>query len=268
MKKIALAVFALLYSIKSYSQVDTSYFYYNIFGDATEKGAADLYTTQKVFWQNAWFVYDYYANGKPKSKMQFKDAAYMIAQDTLYEYHENGQLAEKGLYNNGNKVGVWLSWFDDGKPNSKCTYKDDSTSKCVYYHYNGEVSAAVEYKNDSILLKARMWDSTGVPSANEYLSIAPTLYGFENGWKRFVTENMKFPEDEDGKRIKANVSFWIKIDRFGKVHWGDVIGFSHPYLALELERLINKMPLWTPAINQNRPVDYILSLNLSFNSGN
>jgi hypothetical protein len=107
-----------------------------------------------------------------------------------------------------------------------------------------------------------------VPSTNEYLIIPPTLYGFEDGWKRFITEKMKFPEDENGKRIKANVSFWIKIDRFGKVHWGDIVGFAHPYLALELERVFEKMPLWTPAIEQNRLVDYILRLNLSFNSQN
>ena len=264
MKKFALAAFVLLFSITCYSQTDTNFYYFNIFGDATEKGAANLYITRKVYWQNMWFVNDYYANGKPMRKMQYKDIAYTLAQDTFYQYHENGQLAEKGAYNNGNRVGVWLSWFDDGKPDSKCTYKDDSLSKCVYYHYNGEVSAVVDYKFDTTMLKARMWDSTGVPSTNEYLVIPPSLFGYEDGWKEYVTQNMKFPEDEDGKRMKVTVSFWVKIDRFGKVHWGDVFGFAHPYLALELERLFEKMPLWSPAIEQNRPIDYLLRLELSF----
>ncbi len=264
MKKVTLAILIIFCSFKINAQVDTSYYYYNIFGDATEKGATDIHVTRKVYWQNMWFVNDYYTNGKPMKKIQYKDFAYELAQDTLYEYHENGQLANKGAYNNGHKIGVWFSWFDDGKPNKKCTYKDDSTSKCVYYHYNGEASAVVEYIHDTTMVKARMWDSTGVPSTNEYLVIPPTLYGFEDGWKRFITENMKFPEDENGKRINANVSFWIKIDRFGKVHWGDIVGFAHPYLALELERLFEKMPLWSPAIEQNRPIDYLLRLELSF----
>lgn len=104
MKKFALAVCVLFCFLQLNAQVDTSFYYYNIFGESTEKGATDIHVTRKVYWQNMWFVNDYYTNGKPMKKIQYKDFAYELAQDTLYEYHENGQLANKGAYNNGHKL--------------------------------------------------------------------------------------------------------------------------------------------------------------------
>lgn len=265
MKKYWIALLFIVRVLFAVAQSDPVTYYFNKYGKQTEKDNADVYSIVEKWLDKHWYVKVYDSKYRLRYKGQFTNINLTNKQDSFYFYFPNGQLESKGLYVNDVKTGVWFSWFNDGKLDCRCTYKSDSTSKCVYYHYNGAVSAVVEYLNDTTLITARMWDSLGVSSTNTYLLIPPTLNGYEDGWRKFFAKNMKYPEDEEGNRIKATVEFWILIDRFGKAHWGDVEGFAHPFLALELERMINKMPMWTPAIEQNRPVDKILWLGFSFN---
>jgi hypothetical protein len=266
MKKIALAVCVLFCFLQLKAQVDTSVIYIDWSGNINTKKTYDTKYLRKAHLKDKWCVRDYYIeSGNLQMTGNYLDDAFEIEHDTFIFYYENGSISQRGTYKNGNKIGVWNMWFDDGKLDNKCTYKDNDIKKCVYYHYNGEVSAVAEYQHDTIILSARMWDSTGMPSTNEYLIIPPTLYGYENGWKKFMSENIGYPEDEKGNPIESDINFRVKIDRFGKVHWVDVIGFAHPILALDMENLFKKMPLWTPAILQNRAVDYILRVKLTFN---
>jgi len=266
MKKFALALSVLFCFLQLKAQVDTSVIYFDWNGNKTTQRTYNTKYLRKAYQKDKWCVRDYYIeSGNLQMTGSYLDDAFEIEHDSFIFYHKNGSISQRGAYKNGRKIGVWLKWFDDGKLDYKCTYKDNDVKKCVYYHYNGEVSAVVEYQHDTLILTARMWDSTGMPSKNEYLIIPPTLYGYEDGWRKFMSENMSYPEDEKGYPIESDIDFQVKIDRFGKVHWVDVIGSAHPSLALDMENLFKKMPLWTPAIEQNRAVDYILIIKVSFN---
>lgn len=269
MKNIILAVFATLLFLKLNAQIDTVTSYIDWDGNLTTTKTNNTKYKRKAYFKDKWFVNDYFvASGNLQMTGCYLDNEFKIEHDTFTYYYENGNVESRGNKSNGESVGVWHRWFEDGKMDCKYTYKENDIKKYVYYHYNGKVSAVVETQYDTLIVNARMWDSTGVQSENEFLIIPPTLYGYEDGWKRFFSENMTYPEDEEGKLMKAKVKFWIYIDRFGKVSWGNVEGFAHPYLALELERVINKMPSWTPAIIFNRPVDYKLPLLFNFNPDN
>ncbi len=251
LKRCSLSLFMLVVTIHAFAQLEVSMGYFDSQWEPCEKGDAVYY--QRITLQDKrYHLKQGYVNGQVLMEGQFLDYALTEEQDTFIMYHANGSIKEKGAYEAGKKVGVWLGWFEDGKKDFKCTYKADSTSKCAYYHYNGMLSAIEEYRNDTQLVSGTLWDSTGVVSANKYLEIPPTFEGYADGWRNYFSEHMLFPEDDQGNRLYGEVEFFVLIDKEGNVTWGDIVGFANPHMALALEKVIKKMPKWSPAVRHNR----------------
>jgi len=61
----------------------------------------------------------------------------------LTEYHENGQLKEKGTFNNGEPngpSGLWLRYYENGQLSEKYTYKDGwRNGRYEWYYENGQL---------------------------------------------------------------------------------------------------------------------------------
>ena len=63
-------------------------------------------------------------------------------------YHNNGQLYYKGTYKNGKRDGPWVRYHDNGQLYYKGTYKNDKRDgPWVRYHDNGQLSSKRTYKN-------------------------------------------------------------------------------------------------------------------------
>lgn len=212
---------------------------------------------------NKLYMYDYYMTGQLQMSGQYEDLDAQTETDTFKFYYPNGRLKREGYFLHGKAFGKWLGWHEDGTKDYVCTYKED-THKCAYYHTNGIISSIEEYVNDTTLVAAKLWDTTGDVSANPYLEIKPTLHGYEDGYLDYFSKTLTFPEDENGNRLYGLVKFYITIDKTGKAIWGDMVGFAHPEIALAFERAVKKMPLWSPAIIHNRKTDYVLYLSFRF----
>lgn len=221
---------------------------------------------RKVVKSNAFYIcYDYYINGKLKMVGSFDDKACTIKTDTFKYYYSNGQLKAQETYRNNQLFGKSFGFFEDGLADYVCNYKKAS-NKCVYYHRNGTISAIEEYTNDSILLDAQLWDPNGAVSKNNVLYLPPSLNGLEEdiGFKNYVSKKMTFPTDPQGNKLFGTIHFYITIDTTGKARWGDYYGFANPYLVQQIQRLVEKMPIWMPAIIHNRKCDFDINIVLSF----
>lgn len=243
------------------AQTDTLTEYYNEDWKPTPKKEAVFY--RKAYKDTLWHINDYYINGQlqMRASAQLWDIERRV--DTSWYYYQNGQLRTRGQWKDGKKVGTWMEWKPDGKVDCKFTYKANNTMKVAYFHNNGLLSAVEEYQNDTNLVAAELYDSTGEISKNRYIEVLPTLYGRENGWREFLAKNMTYPRDEEGNRMMGKVKFYINIDETGKASWGDAIGYMHPYLALEFERAVQKMPKWEPLLLHNRPEPCRLPITIS-----
>jgi periplasmic protein TonB len=257
-----LSLFAFFSCYSSLLAQDTSTIFLDQTWKETDKKSA-VYYRKRYEKNNEWYVCDFYMSGQLQMRGKYKDYTLKVPVDSFFFYHRNGQLKTLGNHENGKRAGKWLGWFDDGTKNFSCTYKENSV-KYVYYHQNGVVSAVEEYVNDSELVSAKLFDSTGAISENKYLEIPPTLNGKEDGYYEFFGKTLQFPSDENGNRLYGTVKFYIIIDKTGKAKWGDIIGFAHPETALSLERAVQKMPLWSPAKYHNRIVEYALQLSFNF----
>ena len=86
-------------------------------------------------------------------------------------YHYNGAKWTEGDYKNGEKIGVWKSWYDDGRINQeynaengpfKSWYQSGQvesvgqfvdgkrSGRWTFYHPNGKIFKEVNYTSDSI----------------------------------------------------------------------------------------------------------------------
>lgn len=157
-----------------------------------------------------------------------------------------------------------MGWFDDGRINFRRNYKD-STVKCTYYHDNGKVSAIEEYKDDTVLIAAKFFDSTGAFStSNLYIENNPLINEQEINWYSIFSKFMYFPQDIQGKQLYGKAVFYIRVDRDGNISMGETIVFIHPEVELALKRAIEKFPKCTPAIYHNRVVTYLELLRFNF----
>lgn len=83
----------------------------------------------------------YYETGELSSKTNYYNGT--IA-DTLFKYHKNGVIKEKGLVKNNIKDGWWLYYDSDGRLNKKSdfvTVRDSMyKNQSYYYDKNGNVN--------------------------------------------------------------------------------------------------------------------------------
>jgi len=65
---------------------------------------------------------EWYVAGMKKKSVSWREG---LLHGTYREYHENGELQEKGEYNNGRLQGPFASWYGNKQQRLKLTYHQD-----------------------------------------------------------------------------------------------------------------------------------------------
>jgi antitoxin component YwqK of YwqJK toxin-antitoxin module len=77
-------------------------------------------------------------------------------------WHESGQLALEGNYDEDKRVRQWVSWHSNGQKSSETTYVDGRLDgKAMRWYDNGSPEAMRTYKNDVYDGPANDWDKNG-----------------------------------------------------------------------------------------------------------
>lgn len=248
-------IFFLLLSFTLKAQTDTTVIYMDRNWQPCAKGEAKYY--RQVYKKDSvWMMNDYFISGKLQMRGSYLDDKLSITHGEFEFFYESGQKSKIQTFNKNKLQGVSMSWFENGNIDYRISYKTDGSRKCTYYHENGQLSALEEYINDSVLVKAEMWDEDGKVSENREIYREAEFPGGEEGLTEYFAKKMYYPTDENGVSITGKVKFVIEVSKEGKAIWGGVIGFVHPYAALAIEDLVKKMPAWTPAKMHNRIVVY------------
>lgn len=93
---------------------------------------------------------------------------------------------------------------------------------------------------------------------------APSFPGGEEAMKKYLTDNMKYPEmaKENGVEGIVNVAFTVKAD--GSIGSIKIVRMIDPDLEQEAIRLVKSMPKWTPADENGTPVDATATVAVPF----
>jgi TonB-like protein len=112
----------------------------------------------------------------------------------------------------------------------------------------------------------QMWGDSSLKYKPLFYAVekAPKFPGGLSGYYKFLSENLKMPENTFSQNSHKLVIVRIIIDTNGKVVFGEIekgLNENYNHAALDIIKL---MPMWMPAIQNNHPVPVSLSLPVLF----
>lgn len=168
---------------------------------------------------------------------------------------------------------------------SQIRSKDDAGKTlhglCIYYHPNGFLDSAGEYKNGFMNGSWYSYDNEGnpfrrkdydngrfikdtlftLPSQDSLRRVVPapgevesTFKGGIQGWTNFLTANFIYPPQAQKSDIEGMVVLQFKIDEKGKVRDPEINRSVDYTLDEEALRIINRSPAWIAASKDGKAV--------------
>ncbi|MCQ2198433.1 MAG: energy transducer TonB [Paludibacteraceae bacterium] len=88
--------------------------------------------------------------------------------------------------------------------------------------------------------------------------------GGKSALVKFISENVKYPEEAQELGINGNVFVQFEVKSDGSVGDARVVRSVHPLLDEEAVRVVKSMPDWIPAELQGKPVNSWYTLPIKF----
>jgi antitoxin component YwqK of YwqJK toxin-antitoxin module len=234
----------LLICVQSFAQDDTSYMYFDKYGQEANKKNADYYS--KVYRRDGlWKKQDYWI----KTDSLYREASYLDKElkkkyGISKDYYRSGELMDSAIYENSKKKAVWF-FYQSGKKESYAMYND-----------KGKV------------MEQAGWDEAGNELKDFVVEREAQFPGGMEGWKMYLERNLNANVAANDKAPTGvyTVKLQFIIDKEGKV--SNVKAISVPGLCpscgYEAEKIIRRGPNWTCAIQNGKPVIYQAIQYVSF----
>lgn len=199
-------------------------------------------------------------------------------------------ISDSTVYNNGKKVGVSLSWYENGYPKDSTSVNEDGSSvqiswfdngipasagrftaddkpigKWQYFHRNGKLSSLETYNNGT-LTDSAFFDETGRQTgAPDHKDSEAEFPGGLAKWIKYLEKNLYFPDQYklvNSDQATVLVSFAVNED--GKVSEVFISSPFHPAFDRIAEEVVKRSPNWNPAFSHNRKIKSWMIQPVSF----
>jgi antitoxin component YwqK of YwqJK toxin-antitoxin module len=139
---------------------------------------------------------EYYNNGKIKFRKKYINDK---LNDTACFYFKNGIISQLQILKDGNKVGCWKKFNEEGKPYAELNFKNDMLhGECNTYTYRTlRPLSLLNYINGNLHGKQQKFYSNGKPKCISF---------FDHGVACIGTQEWL----DNGNEIKYNISFNIQ----------------------------------------------------------
>ncbi|TYP96769.1 MORN repeat protein [Tenacibaculum adriaticum] len=261
MKKVLL-LFAIFFSLKSFSQKDSIVNFLDKNGSITKnKQEAHSFEIITKKAGSLWFVRSYNRNGKIFRQGHYKNKNLKKPLGQFITYFKNGKPSHIEHYDlKGHKKGKTEGWFHNGNKNYEGIY-DGNKKEGVwkYYHFTGGLASRVYYKNDSVLKVIEIDDRGG---QKKYREAQNKKAQFKGGKKKFAEKIKKLSKSINYTvKGKVHVSFFVGID--GKISDVEIDEKLPEMLHNQIVNYFKSIKGWSPAENFHRkhPVYYSIPLN-------
>lgn len=96
----------------------------------------------------------------------------------------------------------------------------------------------------------------------DYVTDMPEFEGGEEGLRKYIIENMQFPDEAKDNNLEGVALVGFIIDSTGVVHEAKVENKVEECFEEEALRLVNNMPDWQAGLNNGKPanVRYVLPI--------
>jgi TonB family protein len=99
---------------------------------------------------------------------------------------------------------------------------------------------------------------------NNIIDEMPEFKGGMKGLMKFISGNIKYPDQAQAKKAQGNVEVNFVIDRNGKVENVSIANAIDTSLDAEAIRVISAMPDWNPGLQNGQPVDVSFTIPIQF----
>lgn len=271
------------------------------YDDDLEEGEEKIAATyQKLFSRRAdtYILRTYFPETKTLVRYEeFADERRTINQGNFRSYSDDGAIRRKGQYLNGEKIGLWTTFYPNGEIREEGNYANNvEIGEWSSYNLNGTISAKYSYVKGDLDGVYLDFDSTGQQLDTFYykLGVAVTKDGQPTYEKRFVEKMPSFPGCEnlagtpeyktcaDRKMLEfiySNVRYPARARQFGVEGLAvvsfivekdgritaikSVRGVSQDIRA-EVFRIVGMMPTWYPGEQDGEVVRVQFNLPVRF----
>jgi len=94
--------------------------------------------------------------------------------------------------------------------------------------------------------------------------VQPKFPGGQAELMKYLSENLKYPEDAAEQGIEGRVTVQFVVNKIGKITNVKVLQSVHPSCDKEAIRLIESMPDWIPGENAGKLVDVYFTIPIRF----
>lgn len=239
--KFLVYIFLVLIVKVSFAQIDYSD---TVWMDSNwkkiAKDKATLYTIYKKTDKN-FIGYYKYLNGNLQIEIEAISIKPLIHEGYANYYNIDGTKDKKGFYKDGNKYGVWTSYFDNGKDSSVYEYQTNSD---------------VKYIRRSKLQKEEIYTM---------VEVMPEFQGGQTEMINFIQTNISYPRNSMDKKIGGKVFLKFVVSDIGNVSYVEVLkGTGIKELDDEAVRVIRLMPKWKPGFQNGKNVSVFFNLPIAF----
>ncbi len=205
--------------------------------------------------------YYYYENGKTKVVCNYLNNK---LDGDYFEFYNNGQLKSSKNYRNGLLEGVQKSWSIEGIVTKKVEYKNgEKNGKFSTYYKNGQLIRRDVYKNNE-LIKGKCFTHEGRDTSYFRYFIMPKFKGGLEGFKKYILNNIIYPEIAVKNNEEGQVLIKFTIDKAGNLVKPKIVKKDKEYFNEEAIRVINTSPKWIPGKRDGKLVDVSITIPLKF----
>lgn len=193
-----------------------------------------LMTEKKVKYQDE-LTYTWFKS--QKIHMTQGNSSGNLLHGNFTKYHNNGQLAERGEYKYGLKVGKWTTWTPDGTLVSLLNYDNGQLKgNFITYTENGEIKERGKYKHGKTKLDKEF---RPLKTKDDVDTLNPEDPAKEKWFKR--TKKEKADKDSLNERDEEKKQWWKNLFiKKEKVEAGDKPGSKEKKTKEERQRDRNK----------------------------
>lgn len=287
--KVLLPLFFLLLQANTYAQKnDTLRVYFDSSLRRVPQHMAQI-AGQAFKHGDVWFANLFYPNGQILCEIGFENKKLTIRHGPYTLYNTSGVPIEKGNYSNdmldgavstwfssakpsayveyqmGVKTGVSKQWYENGNPEHTGAYQLGlPAGEWVWYFPNGKPSTKETY-NRGKLVALECFDSSGKslgPMCN--VRKEAFLLGDIPDFKNYVVEYLQWPKEAFDKGINGLVKVSFEVSEHGKLRKFSITESTHEMFSVEVQKVFEGMPDWSPAISHNRAIPSVWEMSIPF----
>ncbi len=262
MKRRTIIAISILFSFLRVSGQDTIWF--NEFWHKTTKDKAVFYRLQSKD-SLGFKVIDHYKSGV------IQMTGYSLSNDSLFKvgdycyFDENGKLKSQGKYTNNKRSGTWNQYYANGQLYYTRSFIDDGKidGNALYYYPDGKLKRSENYSK-GLQLSGNCFTNAGTDTAYFAQEEMPEFKGGEQKMKKFLTDNLIYPEKAWARGIQGIVYVSFVVDEKGRIKDIKIVKGVDILLNSAAVDVVSIMPKWKPGRIEGKPVKIQINLPITF----